>query len=127
MVLQNKRHLSKNSPDTLNIDLKLQNNDFLISTCTQINKNLQGLTDQKIKITDQIFQSPLSKISQQLCEIVHLLEKMNKIQQFIYTVDIKETVFKAYLTRKISIDELNYEIIKREAQKVYLRHYFSNQ
>ncbi len=117
--------MSKNTPNILNLKLELDKSDFLLATCQQINKDLAGFGSKKIEIPTDFNSPPLPFLSAQMCEIIHLLEQMNKIQQFIYLVDLKESIFKSFCAKTLHTEDLAYEIIKREAQKVYLRHYFS--
>ena len=119
--------MNKNTPNLNNLTAELSKTGFLNSTYNQINKDLEGLSVQKIKKTDILFQDPLSELKRQLFEIIHLLEEVNKIQQFIYKVDLKEHIYMNYVSGDINTDEFSFQIIYREAQKVYLRSLFNRQ
>jgi len=107
-----------------NLKLELTNSEFLEATCDQINKDLEGLISNDITKNKKLYESPIELLTSQLCEIIHLLSELNKIQQFIYKVDLNENIFKDYITRQINIEEFSFQIIFREAQKIYLRNYF---
>ena len=110
-----------------NLDVKLQLNqvNFLTKTHDQVNKDLNGLCDQTISITPKLLEAPLIEFTIQLDKILIYLEKINRLNQFIYLIDLKESIFLAYQDRSISLSELSYAVIERAAQKVYLRAYFS--
>ncbi len=60
----------------------------------------------------------------QLLPILNQLAEQSKLSQFIYLVDLNEDDFKKSLQQQ-GFSELSYLVIKREAQKVYLKNKFS--
>lgn len=60
-------------------------------------------------------------------KVAFILKSMpsSNLQQFIYRVDIKESIFTNAVAQNDDLMQLAFETIKREAQKVYLRARFA--
>ncbi|NOQ76038.1 MAG: hypothetical protein GQ574_28790 [Crocinitomix sp.] len=97
---------------------------FALQTCVQINKDLQGVSLMTVSLTDIKETTILEDLIQQLMPILNELVAESKLSQFIYLVDLNETDFKKSLQRE-NFSDLAYLVIKREAQKVYLKNKFS--
>ena len=100
----------------------LGENDFLRLTIAQINKDLSAFTDERILEPSK----SLEHLFQQLKGIIKSLTSSNaqKLQGFVYRVDVKESIFVLYL-KNHDVEIFTKEIIKREALKIYLKSKFS--
>lgn len=101
----------------------LENNSisaFPAQTCAQINKDLQGVSLATVSLTNVKESTILEDLIQQLMPILNNLAEQSKLSQFIYLVDLDEMDFKKSLQQE-NFSELAYIVIKREAQKVYLK------
>ncbi|MCC7453968.1 MAG: hypothetical protein IT222_07375 [Crocinitomix sp.] len=92
--------------------------NFVEQTCAQINKDLNGLSE-RIVSTRQL-NDPLADFIEQLIPII---SEMKDLQQFIYKVDLPEKIY-INAVSQLNWHELSYQIIRREAQKVFLRDRF---
>ncbi len=93
--------------------------NFVDQTCAQINKDLIGLSDAII--SNRQLNDPLEDLTEQLIPII---SAMKDLQQFIYKVDLPEKIYINALSQ-LNWHDLSYQIIRREAQKVFLRDRFS--
>lgn len=96
---------------------------FVDSTIGQLNKDLQGLFFDEL---NSDFNSDTPIIDQLISKLQPVLQSLSKQQpeqlsQFIYRVDLGEKKYIDSLANDISLKELSYLVIEREAQKVYLR------
>jgi len=96
--------------------------DFVEQTCTQINKDLLGISDAFLRFESNNI-DPLDGLVNDLVAILFEIKDLEKMAQFIYRVDLNEVDFRQ------NLDEANWQklaflIIRREAQKVFLRHKF---
>jgi hypothetical protein len=110
----------------LKFDIEKQFNEeeFVVKTCNQISKDLVGLIAELPAWKVDFDENPLNQIAGQLAVIL-LKMKASELQQFIYSVDLKE---KDFLRGVDALDELHLMsilVIKREAQKVFLKSMFS--
>ncbi|MFD1552247.1 hypothetical protein DNU06_11560 [Putridiphycobacter roseus] len=110
-------------PKTLNA---LKKHDFLAKTYQQLNKDLNGLLETKLMVNASPSHEPLTELIHQLAPIVIELTEKNKLAQFIYSIDLKESTFKSYLNATLSQNDFLAHIVIRAAQKVYLRTYFKS-
>ncbi len=121
-----KTNLSQLSLQEVNYPKQLKNIDFLKETCVQINKDLNGFSDDKIVLTEALLNDPFENLSQQLVYIITDLKKSRKLQAFIYKVDLDEKKYISYLLEELNENTFVSDIIKRSALKVYLRWHFSD-
>ncbi len=117
--------MEKQSNDMEQLQL-LENNSpaFAIQTCAQINKDLQGVSLTTVSLNNIKEPTILEHLMHQLLPILNQLAEQSKLSQFIYLVDLNEDDFKKSLQQQ-GFSELSYLVIKREAQKVYLKNKFS--
>ena len=92
---------------------------FVEKTCAQINKDLNGLSD--VIISNRQLNDPLVDLIEQMIPIISV---MKDLQQFIYEVDLPEKIY-INAVSQLNWHELSYQIIRQEAQKVFLRDRFS--
>jgi hypothetical protein len=97
---------------------------FVIDTCSQINKDLNGLTQLFPEFDIDMEGDVLAQVTRQLANCLKEMSSAN-LQQYIYRVDMKEADFHHALTQEDDCQELAYFVVRREAQKVYLRRKFS--
>jgi hypothetical protein len=116
--------MEKQSNDKGQLQL-LENNstEFADKTCAQINKDLQGVSLAAVTLNNIEATTILEHLIQQLNPILEKLAEEGKLSQFIYVVDLNEHEFKNSFTQQ-NFNELSYLVIKREAQKVYLKNKF---
>ncbi len=93
---------------------------FAEQTCLQINKDLQGLSILRLNFHLLNQSERLDALIKQLEPILQKVYNLGKLTAFIYRVDLSEKKYIALLEKE-DFYELAYAIIKREAQKVYLR------
>lgn len=110
-----------------NLSLYFKNQEFIDATVAQLNKDLQGLFFDELKSD---FNSDSQIIDQLISTLQPILQSLTKQQpeqlsQFIYRVDLGEKKYIDSLAQDISLKQLAYLVIEREAQKVYLRAKFS--
>lgn len=110
-----------------NLNLHFNNQEFIDATIAQLNKDLQGLFFDELKSD---FNPDSSIIDQLIVVLQPVLQALSKQQpeqlsQFIYRVDLGEKKYIDSLAQDISLKQLAYLVIEREAQKVYLRAKFS--
>jgi hypothetical protein len=98
--------------------------EFISETCAQINKDLLGLSEESIKQED-ILQTanPLEQLIADLEPILAFLTDRGNLQQFIYKVDLSEKKYFQVLNGD-DPNGLAFLIIRREAQKVFLKRKF---
>lgn len=99
--------------------------DFIEKTCQQLNKDLTGLSNQRIIGTGLTPEFALEMLTTELEGILLTIDTHQLLAQFIYRVDLSEELYSSAL-RHSDYNELAYQIIRREAQKVYLRTMLSN-
>lgn len=118
-----------NLPESSNTELKSSFNqlEFVESTVTQINKDLQGLFYGDFFLDKETTSNLLEELILKLTPILTELSKRlpEQLSQFIYRVDLSEKKFMDSISKDTSLNHLAYLIIEREAQKVYLRKRFS--
>lgn len=95
--------------------------EFVEKTRQQIEKDLSGLFLFKPEQKDDI----LSSFSEELVSILNQLTD-NQLQQFCYRIDLSEQLMHELSLNKEDNYELAFHIIKREAQKVFLRTQFKS-
>lgn len=96
--------------------------DFVEKTCTQINKDLLGISDAILRFeSDNIH--PLDGLVNDLVAILFEIKDLEKMAQFIYRIDLNEVDFRKNLDQA-NWQKLAFLIIRREAQKVFLKHKF---
>ena len=107
------------------IDLKncFTEEEFVVKTCQQINKDLVGLVDNPEQFNIDLDGDVLGQMTITVERIIKGISTHN-LQQFMYKVDLNESTFLNLLGDKNATDELAFLIIKREAQKIYLRKQF---
>jgi hypothetical protein len=110
---------SKNDVSSL-----FEKEQFVIDTCQQISKDLAGLTEFPPEFDVDMDNDVLNQIIQQLAVCLLKVSAQN-LQQFIYRVDMKEADFHRSLAQEDDCQELAFMVVRREAQKVYLRAKFS--
>ena len=113
-----------NDKGQLQLLAKINSPEFAANTCAQINKDLNGVSLASVVLNANDSMTVLEHLVQQLNPILEKLTEESKLSQFIYLVDLNEFEFKKALAQQ-SFDELSYLVIKREAQKVYLRMKYS--
>jgi hypothetical protein len=101
--------------------------EFVASTITQINKDLQGLFFEDYVIDIDHSENLLHDSIAALAPILTILSKRQpeQLSQFIYKVDLNEKKYFDSLSKDHSLKHLSFLILEREAQKVYLRKRFS--
>ena len=102
---------------------QFQIHDFVEKTIAQINKDLNGLADGIVNIQKKESQRVLVLLINEMKIVLEELSRNSQLQQFIYTVDLKEKVWLNFM-QKQDFEGLAEQIIIREAQKVYLREMF---
>lgn len=105
------------------IDQLFVNEDFVIQTCLQMAKDLTGLVSQPPAFDLDLDENALEQITAILTPVLLKMSAQN-LQQFIYKVDIKEEEFLHAMALEDDCHQLAHVVIKREAQKVYLRAQF---
>lgn len=98
--------------------------DFIIKTVQQITKDLVGLEGAEVDFNIILEQDVLLQLNVQLAAVLLEMSSRN-LQQFIYRVDLKESEYLQAVSKEDDFQELAFRIIRREAQKVYLRAKFS--
>lgn len=102
------------------IELFLNKATFVQRTCQQINKDLSPFSAYQITTpTHQILKEIINQIIPALLE----LENNGKLFAFVYRVDLNENLFKAALSDR-DFSHLAFQVIQREAQKVFLKEKF---
>tara|TARA_B110000037_G_scaffold15096_1_gene15758 strand:- start:4513 stop:4884 length:372 start_codon:yes stop_codon:yes gene_type:complete len=116
--------MEKQSNDKGQLQL-LENNstEFANNTCAQINKDLQGVSLAMVALNNIEAPTIFEHLIHQLNPILENLAEQGKLSQFIYLVDLNEREFKNSFAQQ-DFSELSYLVIKREAQKVYLKNKF---
>lgn len=114
-----------NSPEKRqDLDFYFNNETFVLKTIEQITKDLGGLESANIQFKVDMDGDVLKQLVDLLSGTLLKMNNRN-IQQFIYTVDVKERDFLKAIAKEDDFQELAYLIVRREAQKVYLRAKFS--
>lgn len=101
---------------------KFEIEDFVQKTIRQINKDLNGLSEEDVVFLNQ--ENPLDEVVNQLIPIIKLLEGQNQLQQFMYQVDVSENRWVSLMNSQ-DLHGLCIQVVIREAQKVYLREMYS--
>jgi len=104
---------------------QFQIKDFVEKTIYQINKDVMGLADDDIVITDYDLENIFEIVTTKVESLLNELEKNSFLQQFIYKVDLNEKHWIYFMSFQ-NFTKLAEEVIIREAQKVYLRYVFSD-
>lgn len=101
--------------------------EFVQLTCSQIKKDLQGVYPKKVYFEFKGNDTILDQLIQQLSLILEDISKINSnnLLQFVYQVDVSEKEYYTSIASDNAFYNLAFFIIKREAQKVYLRKKFS--
>lgn len=97
-----------------------QKEAFVHSTCQQILKDIAGLSPADFNLEIDVKDQALEQIMHQLRSVLNRMNSQ-QIQQFIYRVDLKESLYVQALSNEDELSTLTFLIIRREAQKVYLR------
>lgn len=100
----------------------LDADEFVLATIAQINKDLGGISELSL-VFDKVSTNQLESLREQMKQILSLLQNLGRIAQFIYRVDLNERDFRKTLQDE-NWHELAFLVIRREAQKVFLRHHF---
>jgi len=103
---------------------QFQIKDFVQKTIYQINKDGIGLADDDIVIADYEIETIYEIVIKKVESLLKELDKNSFLQQFIYKVDLNEKNWIYFMSFQ-NFTKLAEEVIKREAQKVYLREMFS--
>jgi hypothetical protein len=113
-------NLPENKSDLLGF---FSNEEFIQKTFAQISKDLLGLTKSELQFKRDMNQDVLRQMME---ELMTVLSKMNEqtLQQFIYKVDLKEVNFLEAITKNDGFHDLSFLVIKREAQKVFIKAHF---
>lgn len=99
--------------------------DFVSKTIAQINKDLGGVSEVFVESKTDTGEKALAQLIAQLKDVLEGFDNYEKLMQFIYRVDLNESDFHVAL-EKGEWEVLAFLIIRREAQKVYLRQKFSD-
>ena len=99
------------------IELHFSDEKFVIDTCSQINKDLTGLTEFPPKFDIDLENDVMYQVILQLAESLKRMSQTN-LQQFIYRVELKERDFYKALAQEDDCQELAFCVLRREAQKV---------
>ncbi len=100
----------------------LRTDEFVQATIAQTNKDLIGVSE-RLLVFDETATNQLDSLRDQLMQIVVAMQNPERIAQFIYRVDLVESDFRNALKDENWYD-LAFLILRREAQKVFLRHHF---
>ncbi len=96
---------------------------FVEQTCSQINKDLLGISEVFVTSDNLLDNEPMEGLTNQLLLIFESFNGPEKLSQFIYKVDLPEMDFQEALS-KGDWNNLAFLVIRREAQKVYLKNMF---
>jgi len=115
------------APEKIKKDLVhyFDSEDFVSKTIVQINKDLGGVSEVFVESKTDTGEKALTQLIAQLINVLERFENYEKLMQFIYRVDLNESDFYVAL-EKGEWEVLTFLIIRREAQKVYLRQKFSD-
>lgn len=111
---------------SLDLRVYFSKEDFVIKTCQQINKDMVGLIQNHVEFDVDMQADVLEQLVRTLACNMKKMSDIN-LRQFIYKVDIKEQEFESNMNRQLGIEDLAFKVIRREAQKIYLRIKFSHQ
>jgi hypothetical protein len=100
----------------------LRTDEFVQATIAQTNKDLTGVSE-RILVFDVTATNQLDSLCHQLKQILVAMQNPERIAQFIYRVDLAENDFRKALNDE-NWHDLAFLVIRREAQKVFLRHHF---
>jgi hypothetical protein len=103
------------------IDTFFDKDEFVEKTRQQIEKDLSGL----FHFRPSVQSDPLTTFTNELLLILEQLSPA-ELQQFCYRIDLSEHLLQALHQNSIDKSELAFQIIKREAQKVFLRTQFKS-
>ncbi len=116
-------------PQNQHTDLNVyfNNQEFIDATIAQLNKDLQGLFFSELKSDFNTDSSIIDQLTTTLQPVLQSLSKQQpeQLSQFIYRVDLGEKKYIDSLAKDLSLKDLSYLVVEREAQKVYLRKKFS--
>lgn len=98
---------------------------FVEKTIAQLNKDLIGLTELTLAPINLNNQDLLEDLIQKLSEIIETIATNGQLAQFLYRVDLSENEANNS-SHSGDWNLLAFYIIRREAQKIYLRNKFSN-
>lgn len=120
--------MTEGSLPSTSLDLKtyFSQEEFLVKTCQQINKDMVGLIQNPVEFDVDMEQDVLEQLVRTLAQNMKKMSELN-LRQFIYKVDMKEQEFESNLNRQLGIEDLAFKVIRREAQKIFLRIKFSQQ
>ncbi len=106
---------------------QFQNTDFVLKTQTQIAKDFERLgydIPENLKNKVLSYDDLVDTVAEMLMDVVQLGE--SQTLQLLYTIDIPQSKFLALTTDLHFVTKGAELIIKREAQKVFLRSKFSD-
>jgi hypothetical protein len=102
-----------------------RNTDFVLKTQTQIAKDFErlGYAAHPALLSHQMSLDELQyKVAEMLGKVIQLGE--TQTLQLLYIIDIPQSVFLEISSKPNFLTEASHLIIRREAQKVYLRSLF---
>ena len=101
--------------------------NFVEKTCFQISKDFSTVYHDTIDFQFDGNEPLLSQLIQQLSSVIDEVSKMGSgtMLQLMYTIDLNENEYYNSLGFDDSSQKLAFLIIRREAQKVYLKNKFS--
>lgn len=114
--------MTENKLPVSSLELKkcFSNEEFVIKTCQQIDKDLAGLIEDHfefdIDFEEDVLQQMVRTVAKNLKNLGH-----SNLLQFVYKVDLNEKELKSNLNRQLGLEDLAFKIIRREAQKIFLR------
>ena len=109
---------------SIDLNDNFKNEDFVIETCQQLNKDLVGLIQSPSAFNIDLEINILEQLVTTVSEIIGQLDKQN-IMQFLYKVDLNENKIVENIEGQKGLRDLAFLVVKREAQKVFLRRHFS--
>lgn len=100
----------------------LDADEFVQETIVQMNKDLDGISELSM-FFDEVSANQLESLREQMKQILISVQNPERIAQFVYRVDLNEHDFRNALQDE-NWHDLAFLVIRREAQKVFLRHHF---
>ena len=109
------------------INAFISEEDFVERTCQQIIKDFSTVYPKEIEFQFVENGTLLNQLIEQISFLLEDISKMGTgtVLQLMYTIDIPENQYYNSLGFDDSTQKLAFIIIRREAQKVYLRNKFS--
>ena len=87
---------------------------------------MHGFTDGKIVLTESLLDDPFNEMVNQFKPILADLKSTSNLQSFVYKLDLPEKKYTSYILEYSEENIFITDIIVRSAQKVFLRHHFSD-